>query len=69
VREKERTCIAREIHDEFGSLLVVLKFDANWMQRRLGERGDFAGKCPSMARLFEGAVENVARRGNSRPLS
>ena len=61
VREEERTRIAREIHDELGSLLVALKFDANWMQRRLGDRADLAGKCASMARLIEGAVENVGR--------
>ena len=61
VREEERTRIAREIHDELGSLLVALKFDVNWMQRRLGDRADLAGKCVSMARLIEGAVENVGR--------
>jgi PAS domain S-box-containing protein len=61
VREEERTRIAREIHDELGSLLVALKFDVNWMQRRLGDREDLARKCDSMARSIEGAVENVGR--------
>jgi len=37
VREEERTRIAREVHDELGSLLVALKMDVNWMDRRLGE--------------------------------
>jgi len=61
VREEERTRIAREIHDELGSLLVALKFDVNWMRRRLGDREDLARKCDSMARSIEGAVENVGR--------
>ena len=61
VREEERTRIAREIHDELGSLLVALKFDINWMQRRLDSDGELARKCASMARLIEGAVENVGR--------
>ena len=61
VREDERTRIAREIHDELGSLLVALKFDVNWMRRRLGEHEELARKCDVMARSIEGAVENVGR--------
>ena len=37
VREDERTRIAREVHDELGSLLVALKMDVNWLGKRLGE--------------------------------
>jgi PAS domain S-box-containing protein len=37
VREEERTRIAREVHDELGSLLVALKMDVNWLDKRLGE--------------------------------
>ena len=37
VREDERTRIAREVHDELGSLLVALKMDVNWMDKRLSE--------------------------------
>ncbi|MFM9881039.1 MAG: PAS domain S-box protein [Burkholderiaceae bacterium] len=36
VREDERTRIAREVHDELGSLLVALKMDVNWLGKRLG---------------------------------
>ncbi len=38
VREDERTRIAREVHDELGSLLVALKMDVNWLGKRLGEQ-------------------------------
>jgi PAS domain S-box-containing protein len=60
VREDERTRIAREIHDELGSLLVALKFDVNWLRRRVGGP-ELERKCQSMGRLIEGAVDNVGR--------
>lgn len=61
VREDERKRIAREIHDELGSLLVALKLDANWLSRRLYDRAELRAKSDAMARLIEGAVENVGR--------
>lgn len=67
VREEERTRIAREVHDELGSLLVALKMDVNWLDRRLAELGDLPAhqrlrcKCVSMGRLIENAVDNVGR--------
>ena len=73
VREEERTRIAREVRDELGSLLVVLKMDVNWLDKRLSEqpgRGADAaqamgermrGKCQNMSRLIERAVDNVGR--------
>jgi PAS domain S-box-containing protein len=39
VREEERTRIAREIHDELGHTMTVLKFDLAWLARRLAEAG------------------------------
>ena len=33
VREDERTRIAREVHDELGSLLVALKMDVGWLDK------------------------------------
>ena len=73
VREEERTRIAREIHDELGSLLVALKMDVNWMDKRLSEqpqrspeaqddmRQRLRCKCQNMSRLIENAVDNVGR--------
>ena len=73
VREEERTRIAREVHDELGSLLVALKMDVNWLDRRLGEqqardaaaaqamRRQMRAKCGNMSRLIEHAVESVGR--------
>ena len=73
VREDERTRIAREVHDELGSLLVALKMDVKWLDKRLSEqtqRGDGEAqimrermrcKCQNMSRLIENAVDNVGR--------
>jgi signal transduction histidine kinase len=73
VREEERTRIAREVHDELGSLLVALKMDVGWLDKRLGEqqqrepvaaqamRDTMRSKCQNMGRLIESAVDNVGR--------
>ena len=61
VREDERTRIAREIHDELGSLLVALKMDVDWLDKRLTERPELAGKCAGMGRLIDTAVDNLGR--------
>ena len=61
VREDERSRIAREIHDELGSLLVALKMDVNWVDARLAERADLRAKCQGMGRLIDTAVDNVGR--------
>ncbi|MDP1684640.1 PAS domain-containing sensor histidine kinase [Hydrogenophaga sp.] len=73
VREEERTRIAREVHDELGSLLVALKMDVNWLDKRLSEqeqrtleaavdmRSRMRCKCQNMSRLIETAVDNVGR--------
>ncbi len=73
VREDERTRIAREVHDELGSLLVALKMDVNWLDKRLSEQQQRSAeaaedmrtrmrcKCQNMSRLIESAVDNVGR--------
>ena len=73
VREDERTRIAREVHDELGSLLVALKMDVNWLDKRLSQqqqrpladaedmRQRMRCKCQNMSRLIENAVDNVGR--------
>lgn len=73
IREEERTRIAREVHDELGSLLVALKMDVNWMDKRLSEqqqrlpaqadamRERLRCKCQNMSQQIERAVVNVGR--------
>jgi PAS domain S-box-containing protein len=61
VREQERTRIAREIHDELGSLLVALKMDTDWLARRLPEAPPLHAKAQGMGRLIDSAVVNLGR--------
>jgi PAS domain S-box-containing protein len=61
VREQERTRIAREIHDELGSLLVGLKMDVTWLEKRLSTEPHLRGKCLDMRGLIDGAVDNLGR--------
>ena len=73
IREEERTRIAREVHDELGSMLVALKMDVNWMDKRLSEqqqrppaqaeamRERLRCKCKNMSKQIESAVVNVGR--------
>jgi PAS domain S-box-containing protein len=61
VREGERKRIAREIHDELGSLLVALKMDTHWLGRRLEGREELVAKCQAMGRLIDTAVDNLGR--------
>ncbi|PZP34545.1 MAG: histidine kinase [Roseateles depolymerans] len=64
VRETERKRIAREIHDELGSLLVALKMDLSWLERRVGDaaqRDALRAKCDRMGGLIDTAVDAVGR--------
>ena len=61
VREDERTRIARDIHDELGSLLIALKMDVEWTAKRVEDRPPLHAKCEGMGRLIATAVDNVGR--------
>src|SRR6202044_1036490 len=34
VSEKEKASLARELHDELGGLLIAVKMDVSWLQKR-----------------------------------
>lgn len=61
VREDERTRIAREIHDELGSVLVALKLDVGWLKMRLDGKPELVAKTGAMAGLIDRAVTEVGR--------
>lgn len=59
--ELDRKRIAREIHDELGSVLVALKLDLSWLRGRLGDRDDLVAKTGTMTGLIDKAVVEVGR--------
>jgi len=40
IREEERTHIAREIHDELGQQLTVLKMDISWLKKKIADSAE-----------------------------
>lgn len=62
VREKERTRIAREIHDELGQSLTAIQMDLAWLNTRLPP-GDLSltGKIQHMRQLLDTTIDSVHR--------
>jgi two-component system sensor histidine kinase UhpB len=62
VREEERTNIAREIHDELGQVLTVLKIQVTLLSKELKkDQFNLRERLESVARLLEETVESVQR--------
>jgi len=62
VREKERTRIAREIHDNLGQALTALKMDLSWLDKRLAAgQTEIMDKIDSMAALIQETIQIVQR--------
>ncbi|MEJ8818073.1 PAS domain S-box protein [Lacibacter sp. H407] len=63
VREEERTHIAREIHDELGQQLTVMKMDISWMKKKInaGDTEVVPPKMDELMELLDGTVASVRR--------
>ena len=67
VREEERTCVAREIHDVLAQELTRLKMDITWLDRRLAETGNevksgfIHEKLASMVQVTNSAISSVQK--------
>lgn len=62
VREEERMHIAREIHDELGQLLTVLKMDVAWLNKKLSpDPGPVKDKITDLLLLIDTTVKTVRR--------
>ena len=59
-QEKERSAIARELHDELGQILTALRMEAVWLQDRL-KAGDTKGaeRARSMCFLIDTTIDTV----------
>jgi two-component system sensor histidine kinase UhpB len=69
LREKERTDIAREIHDVLGQSLTALKIDLSWMRKKLNpEEKELIEKTAVMDGLINDVIVTVRRlSANLRP--
>lgn len=67
IREEERSAIAREIHDELGQQLTVLKMDYSWLESRLnlGDNKILTDKFADISNLIDRAVKTVRRMSTS----
>lgn len=60
IKEEERRRIAREIHDEIGTLLTALKMDLSWLAQRLPQDGNaLHKKVKSMFDLLDTAASSA----------
>jgi PAS domain S-box-containing protein len=59
-QEKERSAIARELHDELGQVLTALRMDSVWMYERLKTSDPkVAERALTMCRLIDKNIEDV----------
>lgn len=62
IREEERTNIAREIHDELGQQLTVLKMDIAWLNKRLkGNDEKVNQRLADLLIMLDDTVKSVRR--------
>lgn len=63
VREEERANIARDIHDELGQQLTVMKMDLSWMKKKIksGEVETLPAKMDEIQEIIDGTVSSVRR--------
>ena len=59
-QEKERTAIARELHDELGQILTALRLDAVWLSDRLKAQDNQAtARALAMCQLIDKTIDEV----------
>jgi PAS domain S-box-containing protein len=62
-REEERTHVAREIHDELGQQLTVLKMDVSWLTKKIKqlESQQLNDKATEIVQMLNDTVNTVRR--------
>jgi signal transduction histidine kinase len=60
VREQERTRIAREIHDDFGQSLTILKMDLSWLKKHMiQDYPEVHSKIDSMFKVIDASLQTL----------
>jgi signal transduction histidine kinase len=58
-QEDERRCIARELHDEVGQVLTLLKVELAMAQRNVASNGGSAHALDEARKVADGALQTV----------
>jgi len=62
IREEERAHIAREIHDELGQQLTVLKMDISWINKKIGIQDESVkARMKELLVMLDETVKSVRR--------
>lgn len=62
IREEERTHMAREIHDQLGQQLTVLKMDVSWLSKKIGSADrPVIEKIKNLNEMLDATVKTVRR--------
>ncbi len=62
IREEERTRIAREIHDELGQQLTVMKMDISWLNKKTANTGaDVKEKFSDLLKILDSTMNSIRR--------
>jgi len=61
VREEERTRMAREIHDQLGQALTILKLDLSWLHGKAGTEDSTRKKIGTMITHVDQTIETVRK--------
>jgi PAS domain S-box-containing protein len=61
IREEERKMISREIHDELGQMLTVLKIQISLLSNKITDNDIIKSKFNSVEKLIDNSIESVQK--------